>query len=100
MTLVYITCKDNEEAKKIAAYLLEKRLIACANIFPIKSMYWWEGKINDNEEVVLLGKTNDKNFEKIKQEVKKIHSYDIPCIMKLDSVTNNSYQTWVNENID
>ena len=99
MTLVYITCKDKEEAKKISKYLLEKKLIACSNMFPTQSMYWWKGKIEDADEIVILAKTKEKNYEKIKEEVKKIHSYDVPCILKLDAKANDSYQKWVDEEI-
>jgi len=66
MTLVYITCKDEEEAVKISKHLLEKRLIACSNMHPIRSMYWWNSKIQDEREVVIIAKTLDKNYEKIK----------------------------------
>ena len=78
MTLVYITCKGKKEAEKISMHLLKKRLIACANIFPIKSMYWWEEKIVNDKENVIIAKTSNRNFKKLESEVKKIHSYEIP----------------------
>ena len=99
MTLVYITCKDEKEAKKISIHLLKKRLIACANIFPIKSMYWWNNKIvNDNESAV-IAKTKNKRFERVAAEVKKIHSYTIPCILKIDAISNKEYERWVNKEV-
>jgi len=99
MDLIYITCKDEKEAVKISKYLLEKRLIACSNIFPIRSMYWWKGKIQDEKEYVILAKTLEKNYNKIKEEVSKIHSYDIPCILKIDAEANESYGQWVKKEI-
>ena len=95
MTLVYITCKDKEEAKKISLHLLKKRLIACSNIFPITSMYWWKGKIENADEHAVLCKTIDKNFEKIKKEVSRMHSYDVPCITMIKSESNEIYDRWV-----
>jgi len=95
MISVYITCKDEKEAAKISEHLLKKRLIACSNIFPIKSMYWWKEKITKDNEIVMLAKTSDKNYEKIKKEVKKLHSYDIPCILKYDIDANKEYKEWV-----
>ena len=95
MDLIYITCKDEKEAVKLSKYLLEKRLIACSNLFPIRSMYWWKGKIQDENEYVILAKTLGKNYNKIKEEVSKIHSYDIPCILKIDAEANESYGRWV-----
>ena len=97
MTLIYITCKDKEEARKISRVLLEKKLVACSNMFPIESMYWWKGKIEEENEVVILAKTKDKNFDIIKEEVKKIHSYEIPCILKLETEANIDYDKWVDE---
>ena len=99
MTIIYITCKDNKEAKKISKVLLEKRLIACSNIFPIESMYWWKGKIEEDNEVVIIAKTKDNNYSKIKKEVKKIHSYDVPCILKIDAEANEEYAKWVDEEV-
>ena len=99
MTLLYITCKDSKEAKKISKYLLEKKLIACANMFPIESMYWWEEKIVEDKEVVMLAKTNEKNVEKVEEEVKKLHSYDIPCIIKIKGDANAEFEAWVGKEV-
>ncbi len=94
MALAYITCRDKKEANKITIHLLRKRLIACANVFPIKSMYWWNNKIAGHNEYAIFAKTNDENFKKLEIEVKKIHSYEIPCILKLDAVANKEYEKW------
>ena len=99
MILTYITCKDEDEAVKISKHLLNKKLIACSNMHPIRSMYWWNNKIQDEKEFVLIAKTLEKNYEKIKQEVKKLHSYDVPCILKIDAEANESYNKWVNEEV-
>lgn len=99
MTLVYITCKDEEEAETISMHLLSKRLIACANISPIKSMYWWKGKIEAQKEVVITAKTLENKYEKIKEEVSKLHSYEIPCILKIGAEANESYDKWVKEEV-
>jgi|TARA_B100002003_G_C13973855_1_gene471190 periplasmic divalent cation tolerance protein len=100
MTLIHITCKDEKEAEKISRHLLEKKLIACANLHPIRSLYWWKGKIQDENEVVIMAKTLDKNYNKIKEEVSKMHSYDIPCILKIDAEANESYDKWVKEEVE
>jgi len=95
MILIYITISSEEEAKKIARHLLEEKLIACANIFPIQSMYNWKGKMADEKEIVVLGKTKAENYEKIVSEVEKIHSYDIPCILKIPMESNQKYEDWL-----
>ena len=99
MTLIYITCKDEKEAVKISKHLLNKRLIACSNMHPIRSMYRWNNKMQDEREFVILAKTKEKNYKKIKEEVSKLHSYDIPCILKIDAEANESYQKCVNKEV-
>ena len=94
MALAYIICRDKKEAEKISMHLLNKRMIACANIFPIRSMYWWKKKIVTEAENVIIAKTNEKKFAKVVSEVKKIHSYKIPCILKLNSIANKDYDKW------
>jgi len=94
---IYITNPTKEEAKKIAKHLLKKKLIACVNIFPIDSLYRWEGKIVDEKEFVLIAKTTEENFEKVKEEVESIHSYTIPCIIKIPVSSNRKYYNWLRE---
>ncbi len=94
--MVYVTCKDGEEAKKIALHMLEKRLVACANMFPVKSMYWWEGKIENEDEVVLLMKTQEGHREDIIKEVLGLHSYDVPCVEFFELTDGNpEYLEWI-----
>jgi periplasmic divalent cation tolerance protein len=71
MTLIYITCKNKTEAKKIGEHLLKNRLAGCVNIYPvIESVYWWKGKLVKDKESVLIVKAAKKNFRKIESEVK------------------------------
>jgi len=77
---VYVTASDEDEAKKIAKHVLEKRLAACVNMFPISSMYWWEGKIESSSEVAMIIKTKTEKFKELREEIQKIHSYTTPCI--------------------
>lgn len=96
---IYITNPTKKEAIKIAKFLLKKRLIACANIFPIKSLYWWRNRIADDNEFVLIAKTTAKNFGKIKKEVEKIHPYKIPCIVKIPVSSNKKYFDWFKKEV-
>ena len=94
--MVYITAKDEEEARKIANYLLEKRLIACANMFPVKSLYWWKGKIEREDEIALIMKTQKGHIKNIISEVKALHSYEEPCIEFLPIEDGNpDYLEWI-----
>lgn len=98
---VYITNPTRVEARKIAKLLLKKKLIACVNIFgPTDSLYPWRGKIADEREYILIAKTLNKNFGKIKNEVEKIHSYDIPCIVKIPVSSNRKFFEWIGKVVD
>ncbi len=93
--IVYITHKNLKEAKKVVSYLLKKKLIACANFFPIKSLYLWKGKTENSKEIVSILKTKKQNWNKVKEEVKKIHPYELPCIMRLNVESNKEYESWI-----
>ena len=99
LVLLYITTSNEDEAKKISLHLLKKKFIACANLFPIKSMYWWEGKVTNGEEVVLILKTLEKKCTQVTAEIKKIHSYNVPCILTIKAEGNEEYVKWVEKEI-
>ncbi len=82
VTFCYITCSNVEEAKKIGRKLVEEKLAACINIFPnITSIYWWKGKIEEANETILIVKTKKELKDRVIKEVRKIHSYTLPCIV-------------------
>jgi periplasmic divalent cation tolerance protein len=91
----YITNPSKEEAQKLAKHLLEKRLIAGANIFPVESMYWWDGKIAEEAEYALLAKTLDEKTKALEDEVKKMHPYTVPCIVKISVSSNKDFFEWI-----
>ena len=64
MIFIYITAGNVQDAKKISEHLLKKKLVACVNIFPIESMYWWNDEIQENQEFVkIYNKYKGKGFE-------------------------------------
>lgn len=80
--MVYVVTKDKKQAKTIGMAAVKSRLAACANILPpIESIYHWDGKIQQDKEVVLIIKTQQKHFAALKKLVLKLHSYDCPCIV-------------------
>ncbi len=96
---VYVTATDQMEAEKISRHLLDKKLVACTNYFPIKSGYWWKGKIVRTDEYVLVLKTKSDKFALVKKEVAQIHSYKIPCITKINVEPNSAYAHWLKEQL-
>ncbi len=95
--LIYVTHENEEQAKKITTHLLQKKLIACANFFPINSVYWWKGKIEHSPEIVTILKTKKENWDKVKSEIEQIHPYETPCIMKITVEANKEYEQWISK---
>jgi len=97
----YITAGSNSEAQRIAKILLKKNLVACVNIYKnIDSFFVWKKKINKSKEVVLMGKTIKKNQNSIIKQIKKNHSYDLPCIIFSNiSSGNKDFLNWVKKTL-
>ena len=94
--LIYITCASKEEARRIARELIEKKLMACANIFPIESIYWWKNAIEEATEYVIIAKAMETDFEELEQQAKHLHSYEVPCIVAVPITNGNQdYLTWI-----
>ena len=71
---IYTTIDNIQDARKIAQTLVEEQLVACANIIPeVESIYRWEGKIENDNEVVIIAKTTDPNVKKTIQRLKKLN---------------------------
>lgn len=96
---IYITNPDQKTAETIANTLLERKLIACANIFPIKSIYSWKKKIVKEKEVILIAKTTSSKFSKIEKIITKTHPYKVPCIIKINVWPNSRYAKWLVKNL-
>ncbi len=97
LVLIYITYETEEEAEKICNALLAEKLIACANIYPMKSMYWWKGEIVNTIEFVSIVKSKVSCWDALQEKVEEMHSYEIPCIVKMGAEANPLYREWVRE---
>jgi periplasmic divalent cation tolerance protein len=95
--IVVMTAPNREEAVKIVRTLLEERLIACANILcPVNSLFWWNGRIEEEKEVLVHMKSQKRLFKKLARRVKDLHSYDVPEILALPIVEcSRSYLEWM-----
>lgn len=95
--MIYITSSSAEEAEKLAKILVQERLLACANVFPkIRSFYWWEGNVQDENEAVLIGKTTEGQVENLTERVRVLHSYTCPCVVSLPIDSGNpAFLAWV-----
>lgn len=99
LRLVYITTQSSEQAKEIGRKIIEQNLAACVNIIPgMTSFYRWKGKIESDEEAILLVKTHTSKIKSLTEFVKKTHSYDCPCIISLtlaEGEGNEEYLNWL-----
>ena len=96
--LVYVTCANMNEAKRIGAELLDAHLAACVNIVsaPVVSMYFWNGQREESQEVLLLAKTMEDRFAALNHAIRGLHSYEIPCIIALPLAGGDAdYLAWI-----
>jgi len=81
---VYITAASPDQARAIGRILVTERLAACANVFDgMSSCYWWEGKVTEARESVLIAKTRSDLVPSVIARVKALHSYSVPCVVAL-----------------
>jgi periplasmic divalent cation tolerance protein len=94
---VYVTTATADEARAIGKALVAERLAACVNILdPMQSFYWWEGKIEEGRETVLIAKTRQARLEDVIARVKALHSYSVPCVVALPIEAGNpDYLRWI-----
>ena len=97
LNFVYVTTKDKAEARRIGRELVECRLAACVNVIDnVNSMYWWEGKVQDESEAVLIAKTKQSLVPELIEKVKSLHSYTCPCVVSLGMLDGNKgFLDWI-----
>ena len=95
--VVFITVDSQETAQKITDKLLTERKAACVNIIPkVESQYWWQGKIESANELLLIVKTRAELLDELVTLVKQIHPYSVPEIIALPIIGGNKdYLKWV-----
>ena len=98
--IVLTTTSSEDEAKKIAHALVERRLAACVNIVPqITSVYRWQGKVESANEWLLLIKTTHIAFPQVRDAIHELHSYEVPeCVLLEIADGNQQYLAWIAEN--
>ena len=100
--VVLVTCGSAKEARRIARAVVEQRMAACANIVtsPVQSVYRWKGRVESAKEFLLIIKTTQSRFAKLKAEVKRLHSYDVPEIIALPIAAGGiDYLNWISESV-
>lgn len=97
--VVYITAPHEEEAAKIAGAIVEARLAACVNIVrSIRSIYRWQGKVEDEQEVLMIVKTRAALFDELLQKVRELHSYSVPEVIGMPVIAGSEhYLKWLHD---
>lgn len=96
---VHVTAGSREEAEKVVKAAVEGRAAACAQISgPITSTYWWQGKLENDEEYLVVMKTTEERLDELVSTVKAAHSYDTPEIVAVPIVGGlGDYLTWIKQ---
>ena len=97
--IIFITAPEKNEAELIAQALLQEKLAACVNLIEnIHSFFWWQGKIDNAKEVLLVVKTKKSLVSKLIKKVQVIHSYEVPEIIALPIISGNKkYLNWIDD---
>jgi len=94
--MIYTTLPDKTITKKIIETLVNDKLIACANFFPVESTYRWKGKLNCEKEYALIMKTRKSLYLKVEKKLKELHPYEIPAIVSYEIKEGlSSYLSWI-----
>jgi periplasmic divalent cation tolerance protein len=100
--IVLISAPNEEEASKISHTVVEERLAACVNIMhSVRSIYRWQGRVEDESEVLMVVKTKRTLFERLQGRVKELHSYEVPEIIGLPVIEGSKeYLDWLGQETD
>lgn len=95
--MIYMTAGSAGEARRIGKALVEARLAACVNVIEgMISMYWWEGTVREDAEVVMIAKTRAALVEPLSAKVRDLHSYDCPCVVAVPITGGNpAFLDWI-----
>lgn len=101
LQIILVTAPDVEVGRKLARVILDARLAACVNIVPgLESHYWWEGKVDQSNEVLLVIKTTEAKLEPLRQLVLEQHPYDTPEFVAFPStMVAEKYMAWVRDSV-
>jgi periplasmic divalent cation tolerance protein len=99
--ILYVTCADQAEARRIGRTLVEERLAACVNISAHDTIYRWQGQIEEGPETAMLVKTTQQAIPHVQARILALHSYTTPCILVFTPATGlPAFLAWIADNVD
>ena len=98
---VHVTLPADGAAEEMATTLVAERLAACDNAVDCRSTYRWDGQVETGEETILLLKTTDAGYDRLKTRIEELHPHDVPCIERFDEAdTLDRFATWIDDSVD
>ncbi|MDR1957541.1 MAG: divalent-cation tolerance protein CutA [Planctomycetaceae bacterium] len=96
---IQTTCSSEEEAKNLAAIVVDRRLAACVQVTgPVTSTYRWENQLETSQEWLCLIKTTNERFPAVRDTILDVHSYDMPQIISLPIIDgSDAYLEWIED---
>ncbi len=100
-SLFYTTWPDERTARQASLTLLTEKLVACTNLYPVvESQYWWQGKIENSKECVMILKTASHLKATLEKRFTELHPYDVPCFLEIRlDAGNPPYLQWLGESL-
>ncbi|MEB3350146.1 MAG: divalent-cation tolerance protein CutA [Cyanobacteriota bacterium] len=95
LTLVLTTEASSQQAETLARQLLEQRLVACVSLWPVRSLYRWQGQLEQSQEVQMLLKLPSRDVPALMERLPQLHSYDTPEWITLPAATAGPYAAWI-----
>jgi len=98
---VFTTTSRREDAEKIAKALMEKRLVACAQVIgPVESIYWWKGKVEKAQEWLCILKSKKEVYKRLEKEILNLHPYEVPEIVVVPIISGSEgYLKWLDREV-
>ncbi len=102
LSVFYVTFPDYSSAVNMANLLINNKLAGCCNVIQnVQSIYSWNGKIENSDEVIMIIKTIDDKADDLLKFIENNHKYEVPCILNLnDGKINQSYYEWIKSQVE
>lgn len=98
LVIVYTTLPDRGTADRVARVLVEERLAACANAYPVESVYRWQGRLEQASEWALALKTRQALYAAVERRIRELHPYEVPAVVAYDITAGlPDYLAWIRE---
>lgn len=98
--IVLVTTGSQKEAEAIANTLVESRLAACVALTPVRSIYTWQGKVNKDNEIQLIIKTDLCQFDRLESKIRELHSYEVPEMIAIPILAGSQpYLQWISAQV-